>query len=134
MNIRICKTLLLSTLLFKSFCSYSQERNDSALNGTLICLDNILYPYPMYSDSILESNPLLYYNRLVYPTLIINNIIISDDSLINCFRNHFDKKKIKKLKWIDEKKAERKGIRNVSIHGALIIKTKKRYYFDLGQY
>ena len=82
MNIRICKTLLLSTLLFKSFCSYSQERNDSALNGTLICLDNILYPYPMYSDSILESNPLLYYNRLVYPTLIINNIIISDDSFI----------------------------------------------------
>lgn len=134
MILRSCKALLLFVLSINSFysLSYSQESQSSPLNGRLICLDNIEFPYPLYNDSILESNQWLFVGRLVHPTLIVNNMIISDDSLINCFRNHFDKRMIKKLKWISEEEAEKKGIKNVSSHGALLIRTNRKYYFDIG--
>ena len=59
-----------------------------------------------------------------------NNVPIKDEKMVDCFRNHFDRTKIKKIKKISKVEAEKKGIPNVPEDGALLVTTKKGYYFD----
>jgi hypothetical protein len=107
--------------------------------------------FPLLSDSLLEemknfynqellkrresvSSALLekmgsFYNVL-YPKLVVNNAIISDTAALNCFRNHFDRTKITKIKHISVEKAKKMSISNVPKDGVLFVSTKKGYYFD----
>lgn len=82
--------------------------------------------FPLIADVHLKNNR----GPIFYPLLVINGVLIKDEKMINCFRNHFDRTKIKKIKNISKAEAEKKGIPNVPEDGALLVTTKKGYYFD----
>lgn len=127
------KRLLLATVFTVLFanCLHSQDAQERPLEGRLICVD---FLYPLTSDSEIEELP-SYMRQFCHPTLVINNMVITDKSMIDCFRNHFrelyDKGLIVKVKPISVKKAQRKGFYDVSPDGAIFIKTKRNFYFDL---
>lgn len=100
------------------------EKNDSVLQGSLG--PDIHTVFPLVNDSNLNKTEY----PVIYPLLVVNNIPIKDKNMIDCFRNHFDRAKIAKMKLISKRKAEKKGIPNVPDDGALLISTKRGYYFD----
>lgn len=127
------KRLLLVTVFTVMFanCLHAQGAQEQPFEGHLFCVDFI---YPLTSDSAIEELP-HYKRQFCYPTLVINNMVITDKSMIDCFRNHYrylyDKRLIIKIKLISVKKAQRKGFYDVSPDGALFIKTKRHFYLDL---
>jgi hypothetical protein len=82
--------------------------------------------FPLVNDSTLKKNKY----SVIYPLLVVNNVIISDTAQLNCFRNHFDRTKITKIKSVTAEKAEKMGIPNVPKDGVLFVTAKKDYYFD----
>lgn len=127
------KQLLLTSFFAVLFsCSlHAQEAIEPALEG-VIC--DAIFIYPLISDADIDELP-SYAQQFCYPTLVVNNMVITDKAMIDCFRNHFreleNKGLIVKMKPISVKKAQRRGIYDVSPDGALIIKTKRNFYFDL---
>lgn len=127
------KRLLLTTVFTVLFagCLHAQNVQDSIVLS--IRHDYALH-YPTLSDKEIEYLSLHHTPRFTYPTLIINNLIISDDKMINCFRNHFQdliKENKIRCKWVSYDKAMKKGFINASKDGAIIIKTKRNFYLDL---
>lgn len=127
------KQLLLTSLFAVLFsCSlHAQEAIEPALEG-VIC--DAIFIYPLISDADIDELP-SYAQQFCYPTLVVNNIVITDKQMIDCFRNHYrylyDNGYIVKKKLISQEKAQRKGIYDASPDGAIIIKTKRNFYFDL---
>ena len=127
------KRLLLATVFTVMFanCLHAQGAIEPALEG-VIC--DAIFIYPLISDAEIDELP-SYAQLFCYPTLVVNNIVITDKSMIDCFRNHYrylyDKRLIIKIKLISVKKAQRKGFYDVSPDGALFIKTKRHFYLDL---
>ncbi|GHT19572.1 hypothetical protein FACS189429_7360 [Bacteroidia bacterium] len=110
---------------------YGQTDNkpDSALLNALqgrICDIVAIELFPLINDVELKNNKRL----VIYPLLVVNGVQIKGEKMVNCFRNHFDRTKIKKIKHITKEQAERKGIPNVPKDGVLFVTTKKDYYFD----
>ncbi len=116
--------LVVFLTLFLSNQLFSQETQNNALSGKII---DIIVLYPISSDTQIKQIPK---KIIIYPNLVVNNIIIYDTSAINYFRNHFDRTKIAKIKHVSAEKARKMGIMNVSKDGALFVTTKKDYYFD----
>ena len=118
------------TVLF-AYSLHAQETQEQPLEGHIFDAEFI---YPLTSDAFIEELP-SYMRYFCYPTLVINNMVITDKEMIDCFRNHYrdlyDKGLIVKRKLISVKKAQRKGFYDVSPDGALFIKTKRNFYFDL---
>lgn len=117
--------VLISTSLF------AQEHEGNTTNNRLIGVDLL---FPTMSDTDLE-----FFSdcHLLYPTLVINNVVIRDTAMINSFRNIFqillEKKIIVKERRISADVARKRGLTDVSKDGALLIKIKKNYYMDLTQ-
>ena len=103
------------------------KENDTALQGRTGPDIDIFTVFPLTNDSSLKNSNY----SIIYPLLVVNNVIISDTEALNCFRNHFDRTKIAKIKQISVEKAQRKGILNAPKDGVLFVTTKKGYYFDL---
>ena len=80
------------------------------------------------SDTYLEKMESFY--NVLYPKLVVNNIIVSDTVALDCFRNYFDKTKITKIKHISVERAVNMGIPNIPKDGVLFVTTRKDYYFD----
>ena len=126
------KQLLLVSVFAVLFsnCLHAQEAQEQLLEGHIFDLYCV---YPTFSDADIEQLP-SYARQFCYPTLVVNNMVITDMAMIDCFRNHYkelkDKGLIVKKKLISVKKAQRKGFYDVSIDGALIIKTRRNFYFD----
>jgi len=108
-----------------SIMGQTEERNDTVLQGR-ICDIVITKLFPLTNDSILKTSN----HPVIFPLLIVNDVPIRDEKKVNCFRNHFDKTKIKRLKSISKAQAERRGITNVPKDGVLFVTTKKGYCFD----
>ena len=127
------KRLLLATVFTVMFanCLHAQGAIEPALEG-VIC--DAIFIYPLISDAEIDELP-SYAQQFCYPTLVVNNMVITDKAMIDCFRNHFreleNKGLIVKMKPISVKKAQRKGFYDVSPDGAVFIKTKRNFYFDL---
>jgi len=127
------KQLLLTSFFAVLFsCSlHAQEAQEQPLEGVIF---DAIFIYPLISDADIDELP-SYAQQFCYPTLVVNNMVITDKAMIDCFRNHFreleNKGLIVKMKPISVKKAQRRGIYDVSPDGALIIKTKRNFYFDL---
>lgn len=117
--------LLLLMCFSHSILGQTSEKNDTVLQGRMVCV-SALAVFPLITDVHLKNNR----SPILYPLLVINGVLIKDEKMINCFRNHFDRNKIAKLKHISKVEAEKKGIPNVSEDGALLVTTKKGYYFD----
>lgn len=130
---RIMKRLLLAFVLavLCSNCLYAQEAQEQPFEGHIF---DAYFVYPLISDDFIDQLP-SYKRQFCYPTLVVNNMVITDKAMIDCFRNHYEELKNKglivKRKPISVKKAQRRGIYDVSADGALIIKTKRNFYFDL---
>lgn len=127
------KHLLLASLFAVLFSSslHAQEVQEQALEGRIF---DAYFVYPLMSDAEIDELP-SYAHQFRYPTLVINTIVITDKQMIDCFRNHYrylyDNGIIVKKKLISVKKAQRRGIYDVSRDGAIIIKTKRNFFFDL---
>jgi hypothetical protein len=107
----------------------NEGKRDSVINflqGKIIDVD-VMVLYPISNDAQLKQ---ISKNIIIHPLLVINDIIIRNVTMVNCFRNHFDRAEIKKIKHISKEKAEKMGILNVPKDGVLFITTKKNYYFD----
>ncbi|MCQ2065096.1 MAG: hypothetical protein MJY66_04460 [Bacteroidaceae bacterium] len=121
-------------LLFTCFrvISYSQEvTNSQAVSDLLITgrLVDICFPYPTISDQeIKEMN--ISSDLIIYPTLIVNNIIITDTIAINLFRNNVRKENIARKRFLLEEQARKKGIPEVSKDGVLLIRLKRNFYWN----
>lgn len=113
------------SLLMRTDYSYDSLRNDSTKRGEL--------------DSYISSNAML---------IIVNNVVIRDSLTLSYFMNcQFDSKILRHRLWItfdrgislslpsmqiySKEKAEKKGFSDVPKCGALVIKTKRRFYIDL---
>ena len=116
-------SVLLLMCFSHSILEQTSEKNDTALQGRT---GTLLIVFPLVTDIHLKKT--IY--PIVYPLLVINNVPIKDEKMVDCFRNHFDRTKIKKIKKISKVEAEKKGIPNVPEDGALLVTTKKGYYFD----
>lgn len=87
-------------------------------------------PYALLSDSTLRNQDDMFVsNFVIYPTLMLNGILIEDCNTVDRFRNNYDPKMIR-FKVISYKKASKKGI-ICSEDGLLIVKTKRRYFIVL---
>jgi hypothetical protein len=110
--------------------SQANSQRDSADSIVVLTFD-AYFIYPLTSDRSIEKfKKRGIYCSFIYPLLILNGIIIRDEEKVNCFRNHFDRTKIKKIKSLSKEKAEKKGISNVPKDGVLFVTMKKGYYFD----
>lgn len=116
--------LLLLMCFTHSIVGQTEGKNDTVLQGRT-GLD-IVTVFPLVNDSTLKKNKY----PIIFPLLMVNDVPINDEKMINCFRNHFDRTKITKMKRISKEEAERKGISNVPKDGVLFVTVKKRYYFD----
>ncbi|MGC3977364.1 MAG: hypothetical protein QM751_03490 [Paludibacteraceae bacterium] len=107
--------------------SQINSHNDSVINALQGRTGpEIITIYPLVGDKeLIKTN-----YSVIYPILILNGIQIREITLLNCFRNYFDKTKIKKIKHITKEQAAKKGILNVPKDGVLFVTTKKGYYFD----
>jgi hypothetical protein len=85
-----------------------------------------VYIYPLTGDKNIEK---IKHCGFIYPLLILNGVIIREETKINWFRNHFDRTKTK-IKLVSAEKARKKGILNVPKDGVLFVTMKKGYYFD----
>ena len=115
--------LLLLMCFALSIMGQENKENDTALQGRT----GGFIVFPLNNDSSLKNSNY----SIIYPLLVVNNVIISDTEALNCFRNHFDRTKIAKIKQISAEKAQKKGILNAPKDGVLFVTTKKGYYFDL---
>lgn len=127
------KRILLATVFTVLFanCLHAQNVQDSIV---MSIRHDYALDYPTLSDKEIEDLSLHHTPRFTYPTLIINNLIISDDKMIVCFRNQFQdliKEEKIRCKWVRCEKAKRMGIINASKDGAIFIKTKRNFYLDL---
>ena len=120
-----CFILLLLMCFALSIMGQENKENDTALQGRTG--PDIFTVFPLANDSSLKNSNY----SIIYPLLVVNNVIISDTEALNCFRNHFDRTKIAKIKRFSAEKAQRKGILNAPKDGVLFVTTKKGYYFDL---
>lgn len=120
------KLLLVLFFTCHFITSMGQDKfsNDAALEGRMIDVELF---YPLADDSILNRSKI----PIIYPLLIVNDVIIRDIELINCFRRSIDKSKIRKIKYLVKEKADRKGIPDVPKDGVLLITTKKSYSFAM---
>lgn len=88
--------------------------------------------YTLSSDEQISRKPATV--SMVYPTLVLNNIIITDTTIVNYIRNNYFQLKSKGLiikdKLISQDKAKRRGINNVHRDGAIILRTRRGYYID----
>jgi len=111
-------------ILFLLMCVINIMHSQEILQGKTG--PNIVTVFPLTNDINLKETKY----PIIYPLLVLNNLQIKDEKMINCFRNHFNRKMIKKIKRISQKEAEKKGILNVPKDGVLFVTTKKDYYFD----
>ncbi|MDR0828966.1 MAG: hypothetical protein LBN95_02495 [Prevotellaceae bacterium] len=119
-------------LLEQQIDSIYQEYKNGKRIPMLICYTLISANYILTSDIHLKYLQLIHKDFKIEKTLLIlNGIIVRDTLLINCFRNHFDKKNIKSIKKLSKSQAEQLKIKDVCEDGVLIITTKKDYYFEL---
>jgi len=116
--------LLLLMCFTHSIVGQTEGKNDTVLQGRT-GLD-IVTVFPLVNDSTLKKNKY----PIIFPLLMVNDVPINDEKMIDCFRNHFDRTKITKMKRISKEEAERKGISNVPKDGVLFVTVKKGYYFD----
>ena len=107
-----------------SIMGQTGEKRDTVLQGRTG--PDIVTVFPLVNDVNLKKSKY----SVIYPLLVVNNVIISDTTALNCFRNHFNRTKIIKTKRISKEEAEKMGIPNVPKDGVLFITTKKGYYFD----
>ena len=126
MNKYIISLLLMCFALSIMGQENKNKENDTALQGRTGG-PNIFIVFPLNNDSSLKNSNY----SIIYPLLVVNNVIISDTEALNCFRNNFDRTKIAKIKQISVEKAQKKGILNAPKDGVLFVTTKKGYYFDL---
>ena len=92
--------------------------------------DKYNLPYSLLPDSSLnnmEEDSLS--NFVIYPTLILNGLIIRDSCIVDKFRNTYklDSIKIKRLSY---KKASKKRV-PCTKDGTVIIKTRRGYMIEL---
>lgn len=120
-------------ILLCFICSITHISCKAQINSQIVPADSVVvstcpvYIYPLTSDKNIEK---IKHCGFIYPLLILNGVIIREETKINCFRNHFEFVYIKSTKRISKKEAERKGIFNVPKDGVLFVTTKKDYYFD----
>jgi ABC-type microcin C transport system permease subunit YejE len=125
-------SFILLITLFACAVSAQYSANDSII--TINSVNGVVL-YPLVSDSCLndltkaEENTFLF-GGVIYPLLIVNNSVINDSSTLNCFRNRFDRKKIKKIRHVFKEKAKKMGIQNVPKDGVLFITIDKKYIVD----
>lgn len=121
---------LVFVFIFYSNLLFAQNKENIVITGRPVSLE---VPYSLCSDEDLKDS--IVSKLLSYPTLIVNDIIISDTGMINCFRNHYkylkEKRIIYKPQLLSLEQAQKMGLFNVSRDGAIIIKTKKKHYIDL---
>lgn len=124
-------TFIFCGLILSFQIIFAQNNKDNAITGNPISLE---IPYPLLSDDEIINDSLLS-ELFIYPTLIVNNIIVTDTEMINCFRNHYkylrEKRIIYKPKFVRLEQAQKMGLTNVSRDGAIIIKTRKKHFIDL---
>ncbi|MDO4729510.1 MAG: hypothetical protein Q4B43_10975 [Bacteroidota bacterium] len=116
--------LLLTTFSIQLINAQEQANKSIVLQGNT-GLDTLIL-FPLTNDINLKNNK----HRVVYPILVINNLQVRDSNIINCFRNHFDRSKIKKITHLSKEKAEKRGFKNVPKDGVLDIIINKMYYLD----
>lgn len=124
----IMKKFILFILLMVSTTNVICQNTDSIV---VVTTYDLVSSYPLTSDKSIERLKKEGFDRcLIYPLLILNNIIIRDEEKVNYFRNHYEFNRIR-TKHISKKEAEKKGIPKVPKDGVLFVTTKKGYYFDL---
>lgn len=128
------KLLLLFISMLISNILPAQEKVDSISEFELI---DVVLTYPTMSDAEVDNFSKRGNGLIINPTLIINNMVIRDTVMINCFRNQFQtllrNKIIVKEKLMKAEDAYKKGLTDISKDGVILIKTKKKYFLDLNQ-
>lgn len=123
------KKFIIFILLMVSSTDVICQNTDSIV---VVTTSSFVCSYPLTSDKSIEALKKRGFGRcLIYPLLILNNVIIRDEEKVNYFRNHYEFNNIKRTKRISKKEAEKKGIHKVPKDGVLFVTTKKGYYFDL---
>ena len=123
------KIILIFLIFSITHIGCKTQENSQILSDEKIVISTCpVFIYPLTSDKEIEK---VKHCGVMYPLLILNDIIIRDEKQINCFRNRFNFSDIKKTKRISQKEAEKKGISNVPKDGVLFVTTKKGYCFDL---
>ncbi|MBQ9386808.1 MAG: hypothetical protein IJU24_08015 [Bacteroidaceae bacterium] len=128
------KLLLLFISMLISNILPAQEKVDSISEFELI---DVVLTYPTMSDAEVDNFSKRGNGLIINPTLIINNMVIRDTVMINCFRNQFQtllrNKIIVKEKLMKAEDAYKKGLTDISKDGVILIKTKNKYFLDLNQ-
>ena len=104
---------------------HALEKNDTILQGKTGPV--IVTVFPLTNDIDLKKSKY----PVIYPLLVINNLQIKDKKMINCFRNHFDRMKIKRIKHVTKEKAKKISIPSIPKDGVLFVTTREGYYFNL---
>ena len=87
-------------------------------------------PYALLSDSFLQNQDHYFVSDFViFPTLILNDIVVENQDIVDRFRNTYDPKAIR-FKVISKEKASKKGL-PFSNDGTLIVTTKRKYHIVL---
>ena len=124
-------------ILLCFICSIIHISCKAQTNSQITSDDNVVVStgidiiYPLASDKYIEENKKAgKYCSFIYPLLILNGVIIREETKINCFRNRFEFVNIKNTKRISKEQAEKMDIPNVPKDGVLFVTIKKGYYFD----
>jgi hypothetical protein len=98
----------------------------------VICVNLVAVDFPLISDKGLRHTNILFHNfKILKPLLVVNDVVVRDSVAINCFRNNFDKRKIKSIKKLSELQAIQKGIKNIPKDGVLLVYLREKYVLDL---
>lgn len=116
--------IFLLLMCFTHSAMGQEAKNDTVLQGrTGLDISTV---FPLVNDSTLKENKY----PVIYPLLIVDDVPIRDKKKVDCFRNHFDRTKIRRMRGITKEQAERRGIPNVPKDGVLFVTTKRGYSFD----
>ena len=135
MKIKLVFAFLLSII---SLNLYAQEGADMDSKVVIKTID-VVVVYCMSTDSAIAS-AIEHGIPIVYPTLAINGVVISDENEIdiirNCFHSSVDGQKlgpyrVRQIKRYSSLEAERKGFHNVSKYGIVRILLKRNEIFDI---
>lgn len=127
---------LLIPLVLMSQKPLIQRRAQSDLDSTAITAVSYNYIYCVNNDRIIE-NARKQKIGIIYPTLVINGVVIRDSSTINVVRNNYDRGvrlgryHIAREHYYTREKAERRGFRNISDDGVYVIKLRCGEVFDI---
>ena len=129
------RSALLICLMCWHIVLYSQLVTRTTLRNNNCSLELVKtwdFIYPLLPDIFFQNNPDIYQNdsiKIIYPTLVLNGIIIEDQNSLDKFRNLYNPDSITYV-LRSQQYANRMGIK-CSKDGILIVKTKRHYHLRL---